>query len=78
MFTWFLTGLSLTGVILNCLKNRRCFILWMVSNASWAVVDFRAADTNPQLYAQAWLFVVYFILAVWGWFRWKDDEHKTG
>jgi len=77
MFTWILTGLALTGVVLNCLKNRQCFIIWMITNASWAVVDFRAAKINPELYAQGWLFVVYFILAVWGWFRWSRDDKKS-
>lgn len=72
MLTWALTGLSLAGVILNCLKKRQCFLLWMVSNASWALVDFHAAQTNPQLYAQGWLFTIYFILAVWGWFKWGE------
>lgn len=61
----FLAALSIIGVMLNVHKDPRGFLLWMVTNASWAVIDFRR-----RLYAQSFLFVVYFFLAVWGWFSW--------
>ena len=63
---WFLTALSIIGVILNIKKDRRGFLLWMITNAGWAVVDF-----SHGLYAQGVLFVVYFALSFWGWIRWK-------
>jgi nicotinamide riboside transporter PnuC len=63
---WVLTALSIVGVILNVRKDHRGFLLWMVTNAAWAVVDF-----EHGLFAQGVLFVVYFFLALWGWISWK-------
>jgi hypothetical protein len=65
MMMWFLAALSIFGVVMNVHKDPRCFLLWMFTNACWAVIDFR-----KRLYAQSFLFVVYFLLALWGWFSW--------
>jgi len=62
---WLLAGLSIFGVVLNVHKDSACFLVWMFTNACWAVIDFR-----KRLYAQAFLFVVYFVLALWGWISW--------
>jgi len=66
VMTWFLTALSIVGVILNVKHDRRGFLFWMITNAAWVIVDFRHG-----LYAQAFLFVVYFFLSLWGWLAWK-------
>ncbi len=63
---WFLTALSIIGVILNIRRDRRGFLFWIVTNLGWAAVDLMHG-----LYAQAALFIVYFFLALWGWIRWK-------
>jgi len=65
---WILTALSLIGVILNIKKKKSCFIVWGVTNAAWAVIDFRA-----ELPAQGVLFTVYFFLAVWGLIEWGRE-----
>lgn len=65
MMMWFLALLSIIGVVLNVQKDPRGFLLWMFTNACWAVIDFR-----KRLYAQSFLFVVYFFLALWGWISW--------
>ena len=64
--TWFLTCLSILGVMLNVRKDRLGFAVWMFTNISWTAIDFRHG-----LYAQAFLFLVYFFLALWGWLAWK-------
>jgi len=66
--TWALAALSIVGVILNIRHKKICFIVWMASNGSWAIIDYRAG-----LYAQSALFVVYFALAVWGWWAWRKE-----
>lgn len=66
VMTWILTALSIAGVILNVKRDRRGFLLWMITNIAWVIVDF-----CHGLYAQAFLFVVYFFLALWGWLAWK-------
>lgn len=65
LMMWFLAGLSIIGVALNVQKNPQGFLLWMFTNACWAVIDFR-----KRLYAQSFLFAVYFFLALWGWISW--------
>lgn len=63
---WLLTGLSLVGVILNIKKKRSCFVVWGFTNAAWAMIDLYVG-----LYAQAALFAIYFLLAIWGFMVWK-------
>lgn len=65
---WALTILSLVGVVLNILKKRSCFLIWGISNASWAVIDFK-----KDIPAQGWLFAIYLLIAVWGWFSWREN-----
>ncbi|MBI5872712.1 MAG: nicotinamide mononucleotide transporter [Candidatus Omnitrophica bacterium] len=62
---WFLTILSIFGVILNIQKKRSGFLVWMTTNASWCAIDFQAG-----LPAQGVLFLIYFGLAGWGWLKW--------
>jgi nicotinamide riboside transporter PnuC len=69
IFTWALTLASLVGVVLNIRLDRRCFYVWVLTNAAWMAVDF-----SRQLYAQSALFAVYFALSVWGIFQWKKKE----
>ncbi|RQW89901.1 MAG: hypothetical protein EHM79_02015 [Geobacter sp.] len=72
VLTIILTMASLVGVVLNIRQNRACFYIWTVTNAAWAVVDFRAG-----LPAQAALFAIYFGLSVWGIIEWKrKSSHR--
>lgn len=67
--TWALTILSIIGVILNTYHDRRCFWIWLVTNTSWAAVDF-----YKGIYAQATMFILYSCLSVWGLYQWR---HKA-
>lgn len=62
---WFLTAFSLLGVVLNIKRKKFCFIIWGVTNATWAIIDYQAG-----LIAQAALFAIYFCLAIWGLIEW--------
>jgi len=64
--TWLLTISSLIGVVLNIYKRRECFYIWAVTNAGWAVYDFK-----NEMPAQGTLFAVYLGLAIWGIVKWK-------
>ena len=66
---WFLTSLSIVGVILNIKRKKVCFIIWAFTNASWAVIDF-----IKGIPAQGVLFTVYFILAIWGIIEWRNTK----
>lgn len=66
LWHWPLVAGSLIGVVLNIKHDRRCFWIWAVTNAVWAVVDF-----SYGIYSQATLQAVYFGLAIWGLIEWK-------
>jgi len=66
---WIITVLSIIGVVLNIRKRKECFYLWTFTNAAWAIYDL-----SMGAYAQAALFAVYFILAIWGIFEWKTKS----
>lgn len=77
MFTFLtavLTIASLVGVVLNIKKNHYCFYIWLVTNASWAVIDF-----YKNIPMQGILFTIYTSLAIYGIYEWKfkDENNKT-
>jgi len=63
---WLIAILALTGTTANIYKKRWCFICWIISNTSFAYIDF----TN-NIPAQGWLFVIYTVLAIFGWLKWR-------
>lgn len=69
--TWIISGMALTGTILNSNRNKYGFILWFITNLFWVIVDFRAG-----LYAQSALFFAYTLLAVSGLVTWTKKEKK--
>jgi len=64
--TWLLTILSLIGVVLNIHKRKECFLLWGVTNFCWAWHNFSIGEM-----AQGTLFSCYFLLAIWGIWKWR-------
>ena len=70
---WLVAGASLMGVVLNILKDRRCYGIWVVTNTTWAAVDW-----GRGLYAQATLMAVYAGLAIWGWIAWRPPSSAKG
>jgi nicotinamide riboside transporter PnuC len=66
---WIVTAISLTATVLNIHRMRACFVLWIGTNATWAIVDARAG-----IHAQAFLHLVYLGLAVYGLYRWRTQE----
>jgi len=66
---WTLAALSIVGVVLNIRRRRECFIVWCATNAAWTVVD-----VVHQVWAQAALQFVYFLLAIWGLIEWKKHS----
>lgn len=66
---WILTALSIVGVVLNIRKNKACFIIWAGTNFTWMIIDFTAG-----IYAQSALFLIYFILALYGLWEWRNSD----
>lgn len=72
LITWMLTGLSITGVILNIKRKQgMSYGLWSVTNIGWCIVDYQAG-----LSSQAMLFAVYFCLSLWGVWEWHQTKVK--
>lgn len=65
MFSWFVTALSLWGAYLNLRKNPLGFILWAIADLAWFFYDISIEE-----YAQGFLFLIFFFLAVWGFLTW--------
>lgn len=64
--TFIVTALSLVGTVANVYKKRWCFVLWLFTNLFWCLYDFYL-----KIYSQSVLFLVYFLLAIWGLRKWK-------
>ncbi len=71
---WLTAVAALIGVWLNIRKHVSCFVIWMFTNATWAVVDFQHG-----IYPQAGLQLIYFLLSIYGLLRWtraRDENVK--
>jgi len=68
---WTLAVLSLIGTVLNVLKNRAGFGIWIATNAGWIVVNL-----EKKIPAQAVLFTAYLAVSVWGFIAWKKPEKE--
>jgi nicotinamide riboside transporter PnuC len=66
IWTWLITIAAIIGVVANIYKKPWCFGIWLGTNLAWAFIDFKAG-----LFAQAFLFAVYAVLAVWGLIQWR-------
>ncbi len=66
---WIITTLSLIGAALNIKKKKECFYIWTLTNAAWCIYDFIIGA-----YSQSFLFLIYFILAIWGIMEWKKEQ----
>lgn len=66
---WFLTLVSLFGNLLNCLKVRTCFMLWIVCNIGWMVIDIQSGT-----YSRAVLDIVQMGFSIFGYVRWGKRE----
>lgn len=64
--TWIVAILCLTGNVLVIRKSPWGFACWAVAN-----VYLVAHNYAIQEFAQAFMFAVYFLLAVWGILAWR-------
>ena len=69
MVSWITTALCLTGTVLNVKKNKLCFILWLIGNILWLIIDI-----NNGLISRAILDIVQGLLALWGMIEWRNEN----
>ena len=72
IFTWFVTFLSIIGVVLNAQQKISGFYFWMFANLSWVLIDI-----HKGIYAQAGLFLFYFIMCFYGIYSWRKKANST-
>jgi len=66
---WIVLAIALTGLFLNILKRRECFILWFFSNLYWAYHNVVIGET-----VQAILFGVFAFFCFWGLIIWTPKK----
>lgn len=67
LFSWAVAMIALYGTYLNVHQKKSGFYYWLVSNSSFAVINF-----SNGMWAQGTLFCVYTILAMVGIKNWKN------
>lgn len=73
ILSWVMSAVALMGTILNAEMNIYGFIFWLVSNAYMTI---RFAYIGE--YAQATLFLIYFLLAIRGIVAWQNKNNRVG
>jgi len=71
MILWGVTLIALYGTWLNAQGKKNGFILWILSNTTFAIWNFMIGE-----YPQSFLFLCYLFLAVYGYISWKKKENK--
>ena len=64
-FTSILLVLSVVGMMLNANQMVEGFVFWLVANAGWVIYNFK-----HRFYAQGILFIIYFVMCIYGLFAW--------
>lgn len=67
--SWFFVFLSLAGNVFVIKKNVLGQWIWAFSNAGWIVYDIVIGN-----YSQAFLFLVYLGMCIWGIITWSRPE----
>ena len=68
--TWIVAALALTGNVLVIRKSQWGFVCWAVANVYLTIHNSLIGE-----FAQAAMFAVYLILAVWGIIEWRKKAH---
>lgn len=69
------TACSLAGNLLVNSKKRVGFIIWIISNVLWVIINFRGEMNTMQVI----MFIAYSVLNIIGWLQWgrSKDAKKT-
>ena len=70
---WLTSLAALVGVWLNIQRRAACFVIWSFTNAVWVY-----ADLTHGIYPQAALQFVYFLLSIYGIWKWSALRPAKG
>lgn len=68
-FSWLLAFIAIIGVILNIQKKPSGFVFYTIANIGWVYVNLK-----HEIYAQAFLFLVFTGLSLYGWYSWTFNK----
>lgn len=71
MIALILSGISITGALLNANGKRIGFWVWMIANCGWIIHCLKI-----KLYGQIPMWIVYSAICVMGLIRWKQKGIK--
>lgn len=54
---------------LNIKGRTLCFIIWMICNFYWIIIDL-----HRHLYAQTFFIIISTLFYIWGFVKWKRDN----
>jgi len=66
---WVSTALSLVGAVLNVLKKRICFPIWIVGNVTWGVWAY-----VQQIWGLLLVQMVFLIISSYGYYAWNKTD----
>ena len=66
---WLTSLAALVAVWLNIHRRVACFVIWSVTNTIWVY-----ADLTHGIYPQAALQFVYFLMALYRVYKWRQDS----
>jgi len=69
--SFFLSGLSIIGALLNAYNKLSGFYLWIIANAGWIIVCIYTG-----MYSQIPMWSVYFATSIIGIIQWKKSNKK--
>ena len=69
MIGWILTGLSITGALLNSRKRVEGFYFWMVGNIGWTILTI-----CKEMYSQTALWLFYCGICAYGIYHWTKEK----
>lgn len=69
---WALAIISLLGNLLNSLRIRACFLIWIACNIGWMMYDLRSGT-----YSRALLDFVQIGFSVFGFYKWGKRGQAT-
>jgi len=64
--------IGIIGGIMNVLKNKWGFVLWVIGDALWIIYGL-----ITQQYFFMMQYIVFALIAVWGFKSWYNDELKN-
>ena len=73
MLGWILSGLSITGAILNARMIRAGFVFWIIANIGWIVFGIK-----EEIYSQIPIWIVFTVISIYGFVFWEKPQSKEG